>query len=103
MIAVAVIGLMIGCGVWLKQRRDYFLSLAQSHQNEVASSSARGTALKSRFVSTSGMSNEGIMQLYRDYDRMMDRAEHHAAMTRKYRHAARYPWLIVEPDPPEPD
>lgn len=27
---------------------------------------------------------------------------YHAAMARKYRRAARYPWLPVEPDPPEP-
>ena len=44
-----------------------------------------------------------IGQLYRDYDRMMDRANHHAAMAHKYEHAARYPWLPVKPDPPEPD
>lgn len=51
-VVVTVIGLMIGGGVqlevWLKQRRDYFLSLAESHQKEVASSTARGKALKSR-------------------------------------------------------
>ena len=38
MVAVAVvIGPMIGGGVLLvRQRRDYFLTLAQSHHNEVA-------------------------------------------------------------------
>jgi hypothetical protein len=100
---VVVIGPMIGGGVLLiRQRRDYFLTLAQSHQNEAASSMARGTALKSRLGSISGMSPE-IGQIYRDYDRMMDRANHHTAMAHKYEHAARYPWLPVEPDPPEPD
>jgi len=28
--------------------------------------------------------------------------EYDAAMARKYRRAARYPWLPVEPDPPDP-
>ena len=28
--------------------------------------------------------------------------EYHAAMARKYRYVARFPWLPVEPDPPEP-
>ena len=102
MIAVAVVGLVIGGGVWLKQRRDYFLSLAQSHQKEVASSTARGEALKSRLGCTSGMTIEEIMHLHGDYDRMMDRADHHASLARKYERAARYPWLLVEPDPPEP-
>ena len=103
MIAVAAIGLMIGGGVWLEQRRDYFLTLARSHQKEVATSTARGKALKSRFGGTSGMTNEEIMHIHRDYDRMMDRADHHASLARKYEHAAGYPWLLVEPDPPEPD
>jgi hypothetical protein len=30
------------------------------------------------------------------------RSEHHAALGRKYRYAASHPWVIVEPDPPEP-
>jgi hypothetical protein len=28
-------------------------------------------------------------------------AEYHAALRRKYEHAARYPWLPVKADPPE--
>jgi hypothetical protein len=28
--------------------------------------------------------------------------EYHAAMVYKYRYVARFPWLPVEPDPPEP-
>jgi hypothetical protein len=100
---VVVIGPMIGGGVMLiRQRRDYFVTLAQSHHNEEASSMTRVTALKSRLGSTSEMSAE-VGQLYRDYERMRDRADHHAAMAHKYEHAARYPWLLVEPDPPEPD
>lgn len=31
------------------------------------------------------------------------RTAYHAAMARKYRRAARYPWLPVAPDPPEPE
>jgi hypothetical protein len=30
-------------------------------------------------------------------------AAYHADLRRKYEHAARYPWLFVEPDPPEPE
>jgi hypothetical protein len=103
MVAVAVIGLMIGGWVRLEQRRDYFLSLAQSHQKEVASYTARGMALKSRLGYTSGMTDKEIMHLYRVYDRMMDRADHHESLARKYERAARYPWLPAVPDPPEPE
>ena len=31
------------------------------------------------------------------------RSEHHWAMREKYLRAARYPWLPVAPDPPEPE
>src|SRR5437763_13286762 len=30
-------------------------------------------------------------------------ASYHAALRRKYEHAASYPWLPVEPDPPPPE
>ena len=30
-------------------------------------------------------------------------ADYHAALTEKYRNAARFPWLRVEPDPPAPE
>ena len=100
MIAVAAIGLLIGGEILLKQRRDYFAFLARSHQTNT--SAARGKALKSRFGRTGGMTTEEIMHLRRDYDRMLDRADHHASLARKYEHAARYPWLPVEPDPPPP-
>lgn len=36
-------------------------------------------------------------------DRLTQEIAYHTAMVRKYRHAARYPWLFVEPDPPEPE
>ena len=102
MVAVAIVALLISGGLRLKQRRDYFLSLARSHERKMPSSTAEGKALRSLFGSTSRMSGEAIMLLRRDFDRMMDRADHHAALVRKYRRAARYPWLPVEPDPPEP-
>jgi hypothetical protein len=101
MLAVAAIELMIGGGVLLKQRRDYFLSLAQSHRKEVASSTARVKSLMSR-SGTAGLAIEEVMRLHHDYDRMMDRADHHASLARKYERAARYPWLPVEADPPPP-
>jgi hypothetical protein len=101
-VVVAMVALMLGAGVWLKRRRDYFLSLVQSHQNEVASFITRGQALKARLGSTSGMTSEEIMRMYSAFDRMMDRADHHASLARKYEDAARRPWVPVAPDAPEP-
>jgi hypothetical protein len=46
-------------------------------------------------------------QVLDDYNRRHSQghakqARYHARLERKYRRAARYPWLPVEPDPPEP-
>jgi hypothetical protein len=38
----------------------------------------------------------------RDLEHRRKQAEYHAALARKYRDAARYPWLTVEPDPGMP-
>jgi hypothetical protein len=41
-----------------------------------------------------------------DWDKFAElsaaRAAYHTALVQKYERAARYPWLPVEPDPPEP-
>jgi hypothetical protein len=35
-------------------------------------------------------------------ERLRKRVDYHAALARKYRRAASYPWLPIEPDPPKP-
>ena len=35
--------------------------------------------------------------------RALRRVKHHWELIGKYQRAARYPWLPIEPDPPEPD
>ena len=42
-------------------------------------------------------------QMALSLSRSPERAAYHASLRRKYEHAARYPWLPVEPDPPEPE
>jgi hypothetical protein len=37
-----------------------------------------------------------------DADSLRRRSEYHRRLRRKYERAARYPWLPVAPDPPEP-
>jgi hypothetical protein len=40
--------------------------------------------------------------LRRESERLRKQVDRHAALARKYRHAARNPWLPIEPDPAEP-
>ncbi len=45
--------------------------------------------------------NENIARFIHDLDFRL--AAHYAGLKRKYERAARYPWLSVTPDPPEPE
>jgi hypothetical protein len=87
MSVVAVVAVSLG-GIAgsqrLRQRRDEFADRAQWHREIVAAWNA-----KWRPAPSGGYP----LQL----------VSYHAAMARKYRHAACYPWLPVEPDPPEPE
>jgi hypothetical protein len=47
---------------------------------------------------------EGAAAIERAAERQFRaRARFHELLRKKYERAARYPWLVVEPDPPEPD
>ena len=89
-VAVAVIGLMLGGTIEayrlayrLRRRYDDFLDRAQWHSGFVFDWNARWRKNES--------------------DATVRRINYHAEMARKYEHAARYPWLPVAPDPPEPE
>ncbi len=91
MAVVAVVGLLMGLaivGYRLKQWHSYFVARAVHHRSmEVVFKSFGGTLLaNSNRIRASVSENLG----------------YHVAMARKYRHAARFPWLSIAPDPPEP-
>jgi hypothetical protein len=95
MVAVAVVGLLMGAaigGVRLKQRRDLFLALGTNHAQQEAH---YGREMLIRVEpDTHLVVQEYVCPGHVDY---------HARLARKYERAARYPWLPVEPDPPEPE
>jgi hypothetical protein len=92
MVAVALAGLAMGRaidGVRLKRRHDDFTARAQHHEQIEAMFRSWGRTTSSR-----------LKYLQPDISQNRD---YHAAMANKYRHAARYPWLPVEPDQEEPE
>ena len=96
MVAVAVVGLLMATalsGYRLKQRRDHYLSRAQLHKQNAAF--LMQVCETNRIIRTHWSRDDYLSALCRI-------SGYHAAMAAKYRHAARYPWLPVEPDPPEP-
>jgi hypothetical protein len=124
MIAIVIVGLLLGGvigGYRLKRRHDSFRYLAQHHTN----SAALFRAIRDRtFGFDAGVARSAPNQFKNGKDGMLSdfnsasmekaieqrerqiawldqNASYHDAMARKYEHAARYPWLSVEPDPLE--
>jgi hypothetical protein len=81
MIAVAIVGLMLGLTLWMKRRSAEFQK-------------------KARFYD--GMF---ITMFWQDHSPPPGLAHNLwvGEMATKYRYAASYPWWPVEPDPPEPE
>jgi hypothetical protein len=90
MIAVAVVALVCAATVVLMKRRERFLRTAQEHTRAFLAIEW-GDVIK---APASERERLGIWNAHV--------AEWRVEMTRKYRRAARYPWLPVAPDPPMP-
>ncbi len=82
MVAVAIFGLMFGFGMWMSRRSAEFHKKAKIHMRMIP-------------IYT-------LPRIGRWKPPGYDRIEWARVMARKYRYAARYPWLPVAPDPPEP-
>ncbi len=77
MIAVAIVAILLGLAEMTRRRRAAFRE--------------KSTAIRwSEYVEGHGKRRPEI-------------AEHYRRMAEKYERAARYPWLPVAPDPPEPE
>ena len=50
-----------------------------------------------------GVAPEAAPKIIGEIGPLSRRRDYHAAMKAKYERLARYPWLAVDPDPPEPD
>src|SRR4051812_40930884 len=93
MIAVAAVGVVFGglAGLHrIDQQRQRFRTLARNHLNR---------EYVNRLI-MQGSAEYGDAKAITEQHRML--AEYHHALNLKYEHAARYPWLPVPPDEPEP-
>ena len=115
MVAVLAAGLLVGGavgGVRLKRRRDEFLARAEKHTIMEYRHKKLANLDRSRAMNMGAVESEpdlitpqaplkaDLLRSAADHARL---GAHYESLTRKYQHAARYPWLSVEPDPPEPD
>jgi hypothetical protein len=81
MIAVAVVGIVLGVTI---ERRNRFRTIAAHHQAEFKKLVSQGH----------------LFPFPGSGDAVWRPLEWHESMRLKYEHAARYPWLPVDPDPP---
>ena len=131
MVAVAAAGVMLGgiVHVWRKQRQRDFLALTTAHAQMVAAIGGRKVDLdhavrdiasllderRTAQLTIVGQGGTGLpgqspleivkAELHRhqrESDRLARSIDYHTSLARNYERAALYPWLPVEPDPPEP-
>jgi hypothetical protein len=82
MIVVAVVGLVLAPASWLYRRTARMKSIAHFHDQ---------ACIQALMVTPGCILIES------------PRSRFHDELAKKYHWAARYPWLPVEPDPPEPE
>jgi hypothetical protein len=91
MIAVAVLGVIFWTTLWLGKRVRGYRWMAEYHDSR---------RWKTPIARPPGATDQGITA--GGLVTSVERERWHAAMAAKYWRAARYPWINVEPDPPEP-
>lgn len=113
MIAVAVVAVLTACaaGAWrLNRLSRYYRSQAAilSHAEKRATEGLKDQEEELASIAKRDPLARAKLKDFEDVARhcagqYAALAEHAAALKLKYERAARYPWLPVEPDPPEPE
>jgi hypothetical protein len=101
MITVAVVATLFGAGLELTRRSRRFARAAAYHSNLSLEHFGTQMALGGEPPPLENIPPAGLGPA-RYLLRTKALVRYHSALTAKYQHAARYPWLPVAPDPPEP-
>jgi hypothetical protein len=92
MVAVAVVAFLFGA----EATRRRWESLASTYRTKAVSFEHRA------LVSRHSRDHEAVLENDPEQRKLKRIEDHYVALARKYQYAAHYPWLAVEPDPPEP-
>jgi hypothetical protein len=92
MVAVAIAALSMAVGSWLVGRSRGFWVMARHHRLSQAATAA-----------TVGPARTIVLMDFTGHPVSREANRWHALLAEKYIRAARYPWLPVAPDPPEPE
>src|SRR3954466_12764246 len=94
MVAVAI----FGASLWyceMGRRSKNFLAMADFHR-------LKAEIFRGRVESAAELTSIDPIRMGDIMGRDRRLEHHHSELGQKYEHAAHYPWLPVEPDPPEP-
>lgn len=97
MIAVAVVAACLG----VAHRRSQLLGLAEYHRSQQVPITEKQAWIEPGPWSTIYEAG-GKWLSFKEVQQLERLNDWHAALSSKYKEAARYPWLLVEPDTPEP-
>jgi hypothetical protein len=109
MFVVAAVGLSLGMGLMSQRSREY-RDLAEYHRHQEADHAREAELAIMRpgktienYLDARGVSGfSGLIPMGRNPTYLINFSEYHKQMKSKYSFAALFPWLPVEPDPPEP-
>lgn len=101
MIAVAITGVTLGVGLVLHRRAAAYRSRAAYHEAKAVT--WMGVHAENDAWATDTSNPERASRAQWAVEQAWAAIVYHRNMCDKYLHAARYPWLSVEPDPPEPE
>jgi hypothetical protein len=96
MLFVAVTAVLLAVAALLGRRRNEYLRLVAYHAERWKLPPGGGSVFGNMIL---GQDPKTGKRIYKSLEEL----DYHARMIRKYQHAASYPWLPVEPDPPEPE
>jgi hypothetical protein len=101
--AIAVIGIVLGEGVGIYRLWRRHLDLTERARNHAGMArwyGSYGPAVMSLLEITRGSQEQADLEHIRII--LPLHIAYHEKLADKYRRGACYPWLLVEPDPPEP-
>jgi hypothetical protein len=113
MVLVAIAGLVMGGSAWgyrMWRLSSYYASLARMSQDKEDLFRNLGARLIHEAIPAAQTAGPGgqaavsdeVVRLGQYAAKSSLLAEKYARLVRKYERAARYPWLPIEPDAPEP-
>jgi hypothetical protein len=118
MVAIAIIAVISGGFIQVRKWRRLSIAYgrkaseyavaAQFDGMDAARAEAYLTRIQERMASTTDPSHVAMLrqmegEKIRDSESGRRSSEYLSRLVIKYQHAARYPWLPVEPDPPRPE